>query len=145
MNDNLDEQNQTGTEGQPEDIEQQSSRQQRREERRARRAGNSWIGGAVLILIGIVLLAQNLGNMVLQNWWALFILILALGAFANAWRAYRDAGGHLTGSARGSILGGVILMMVAAIFLFNLNWSLLGPILLIIAGIGIFVNVILPG
>ena len=145
MNDPMQEQNKLEMEGQSETIDQKSDRQQRLEERRERRSRNSWIGGAVLILIGVILLLQNLGKTVLENWWALFILIPALGAFANAWRSYQEAGGHLTGSARGSLLGGFILTMVAAIFLFNLNWALLGPILLILAGIGIFVNVILPG
>jgi len=91
------------------------------------------------------LLLQNLGASLLNNWWALFILIPALGAFANAWRAYQEAGGHLTASARSSLFGGLILTLVAAIFLFNLSWGLLGPILLILIGIGIFVNVALPG
>ena len=145
MSDNLPDQNQTEPAGNAENEDRQSWREQRREERRARRGKNSWIGGAVLILIGVVLLLQNFGGMALQNWWALFILIPALGAFANAWRTYQEAGGHLTGAARSSLLGGFILTMVAAIFLFNLNWTLLGPILLILAGIGIFVNVILPG
>jgi len=145
MSDNLPDQNQPKPEGNAENTDRQSWRQQRREERRTRRGGNSWIGGAVLILIGLVLLLQNFGKMALQNWWALFILIPALGAFANAWRTYQQADGHLTGAARSSLLGGFILTMVAAVFLFNLNWALLGPVLLILAGIGIFVNVILPG
>lgn len=145
MNDPIQEQKPAGNEGKNENVDRPSERQQRLEERRARRGRNSWIGGVVLILIGAVLLLQNLGKMVFENWWALFILIPALGAFANAWRTYQEAGGHLTGAARSSLLGGFILTMVAAIFLLNLNWTLLGPVLLILAGIGIFVNVIIPG
>jgi cation transport ATPase len=145
MSDNLQEPNQTTSGDQPENLDRHEERRQHREERRAARAGNSWIGGVVLILVGIFLLLQNLGASLLNNWWALFILIPALGAFANAWRAYQEAGGHLTASARSSLFGGLILTLVAAIFLFNLSWGLLGPILLILIGIGIFVNVALPG
>ena len=103
------------------------------------------LGTGLLIVVGLVLLAQNFGISTLNNWWALFILIPAVGALANAWRAYSAAGGHLTGSARGSLIGGLILLMVTAVFLFNLNWSLLGPILIILAGAGLLINTMLPG
>ncbi len=75
----------------------------------------------------------------------LFILLPAVAAFGNTWRAYLAAGGHLTGPARGSLVAGLILLMVTAIFLFNLSWTYLGPILIILAGIGLLLNVILPG
>jgi hypothetical protein len=126
-----------------------ADRQQRREERRAARGGrlsSGWIGGGLLIVIGVAFLLQNLGALTLGgNWWALFILIPAVGAFAAAWRSYQNAGGHLNAAARGSLIGGLILTMVAAIFLFNLNWGLLGPVLLVLAGIGILLNTSLPG
>jgi hypothetical protein len=35
--------------------------------------------------------------------------------------------------------------MVAAIFLFDLNWTVLGPVLIVLAGLGLLLNVILPG
>lgn len=125
--------------------ERERRREERREARAERRGTGPWIVGAVLIVVGLVLLAQNFGISTLNNWWALFILIPAVGALANAWRAYNAAGGHLTGSARGSLIGGLILMMITAVFLFNLNWSLLGPILIILAGVGLLINTMLPG
>ena len=44
--------------------------------------------GGILILIGVVFLAQNLTDFDLGNWnwWALFILIPAVGSLANALR-----------------------------------------------------------
>jgi hypothetical protein len=117
----------------------------RRDERRHReRNAGGWAGGAVLIVIGIIILMQNFGRLYLNNWWALFILIPALGAFGNAWRSYQDAGGRLSSHARGSLIGGLVLSMITAIFLFNLSWTILGPTLIILAGVGILINAVLP-
>lgn len=141
MSDNMQEPKLNNEEEQPEELTRREERRQRLEERRATRSGSAWIPGVILVLVGIFLLMQNLGATIFNNWWALFILIPALGAFANAWRAYREAGGYLTGSARSSLFGGLILTWVSAIFLFNWKWELFGPILLIVIGIGIFLNV----
>ena len=122
----------------------QDPRAQRRAERAARRAqGNGWVGGAILILLGGIFLLQNFGVVYAFNWWALFILIPAVGAFGAAWTAYRQTG-RLGIAARGSLIGGIVLSMVAVAFLFNLNWALVGPALLILAGFGILINVMLP-
>jgi hypothetical protein len=62
-----------------------------RERRSEQRAG--WIFGLVLIVVGSVFLLQNWGLPVLiGNWWALFILIPAIGAFTAAWTVYRQDG-----------------------------------------------------
>jgi len=128
---------------QPENHDRQTARQQRIEERRGGRYG-SWVAGAILILIGIFIMLDNLTGFTFDNWWALFIMIPALGAFGNAWRAYQNDG-RLSGQARASLISGLILTMVTAFFLLNLNWTILGPVLLILAGVGILLNVILPG
>ena len=92
-----------------------------------------------MILLGLAFLLRTTGNFnfPLNNWWALFILIPAVGAFDRAIRMYSNADHQLTGPALGSLLVGLVLTFVAASFLFNLNWSLFGPIILILAGIGI--------
>jgi len=117
-----------------------------REERRTARAGRSgggWVGGAILILLGAVFLLQNMGALTLRNWWAIFILLPAAGAFARAWRSFQDAGGRLTAQVRSALIGGLVLTLVAAAFLFELNWGLIGPVLLILAGVVLLVNMIL--
>ena len=50
--------------------------------------------GGILILIGVIFLAQNVTdlNLTRWNWWALFILIPAVGSLANAWRIYQAEG-----------------------------------------------------
>ncbi len=132
---------------QPDFTSRHEERMRQREERRAARGSRgsgAWVGGAILVILGLVFLLQNMGIFVVNNWWALFILLPAIGAFAAAWRNYQAAGNRLTGAARGSLIGGVVLTMVAAAFLFNLNWPVVGPILIILAGIGLLLNAFLP-
>ena len=125
-------------------------RAMRREARQQRYAGGyagsgTWIGGAVLILIGVAFLLRNTGVYDLRNWWALFILIPAVSAFSAAWAAYRASGGHLTAAARGSLVAGLLFTFVTFIFLFNVNFGLFWPVLLIFGGLAILVSAILPG
>jgi hypothetical protein len=147
MNDDFNEQRSTNNEPSKSYSDRREARWRRIEERRARRGRYSgrWIGGAVLIALGVILLLSSLGSFYLENWWALFILIPAIGAFGNAWRAYQTEGHRLTASARGSLIGGSILILITAIFLFNLNWALLGPIILIVIGVTLLLNFLIPG
>jgi hypothetical protein len=96
--------------------------------------------GGVLILVGALFLARNLTHWRLGdwNWWALFILIPAVGALASAWRSYQAAG-HLSAEARGPLVFGVGLLFVAGVFLLDLSWGTLWPFFLIIAGAGMLV------
>ena len=122
-----------------------AARRQRIDERRAMRSGGEWIGGALLLLIGLLLLGRNLNFMTFDNWWALFIMLPAIGSFSTAWGMYQAAGGHFTMQARSAMIVGLVLTAVTVMFLFNLNWTIIGPGLLILAGVGLLVNVILPG
>ena len=102
----------------------------------------SWIGGAVLIALGIIFLLQNAGLDIpfLRNWWALFILFPAVGSLTRAWQAYQRNGQRFTGPVSGSLTGGLALVLVAATFLFGLSWSLIWPIFLILAGLGALIK-----
>ena len=123
-----------------------AARAQYRAERRTARyaGGGALIGGVALIAFGVIIMLQNMGAVQLHNWWALFILLPALGSFAAAYGAYRTNGGHLNAVARGSFMGGLLITAIAAIFLFDLNFSLFLPVVLIVAGLGTLVNTILP-
>ncbi len=128
---------------QPEPFDRGEARRQRRAERLANpsRAG-TWIMGIILILLGGMFLLRNTGtyNFPFDNWWALFILIPAIGAFDTALRTYRNAGDQLTAAAGGSLLVGLVLTFVTIMFLFNLSWTFFGPVLIIMVGIGILFN-----
>ncbi len=108
-----------------------------RETRRARSyGGGGWIGGAVLILIGLVFLLRNTTAFELENWWALFILIPAFGAFASAWNGYQNSG-RFTSAVRGPLIGGLIMLFVSMAFLFGLDFGLLWPVFLILGGLAL--------
>ena len=100
----------------------------------------AWIAGGVLILIGIVFIVRNLTGLELHNWWALFILIPALGSLATAWQMFEKNDRHFTAASRGPLVGGVVLLAVAAIFLFSLDWAIAWPFLLILGGAGLLVT-----
>ena len=119
------------------------NRREARRQRRSERLGDpSSVGtdvlGLILILLGGAFLLQNLGifSISFTNCWALFILLPAIGSFQGGWRIYQQAGNRITAPASASLLVGLVLLMVTAVFLFNLNWSLFGPALLILGGIG---------
>ncbi len=120
-------------------------REARREERRAQRGSNgaAWVGGVILILLGLIFLLQNVRGVYLNNWWALFILIPAFGSFADAWNRYRQAG-RLSRHVRGALISGCVFLLITAAFLFNWNWGVVLPVLLIIWGVTLLLNSLLP-
>jgi hypothetical protein len=127
-------------------------REQRRAERWARRearwqrhAGRpyGWIGGAILILLGVTFLLQNMGFPFLTNWWALFILIPAFWAFVAAYDIYQD-NGKLNSGGAASLTVGILLTILAFVFLLNLNFGLYWPILLIVGGIVLLATAFIP-
>ena len=105
--------------------------------------GASWMVGVILILVGVAFLLEQ-GNYLelTANWWAVFIYLAAFASFANMWRAYRSAG-EFTSSAGGSLTWGLVLTVVASIFLFNLEWDLWWPAILIAVGVGILLTYLL--
>lgn len=121
-----------------------SRRSHRAENRAARRENAPWVGGLVLITIGAIFLLQNTGFLYLQNWWALFILIPAIGSFSTAYALYRSNEHRLTSAVRGSLFGGVVFSMLAFAFLFGVNFSIFLPLLLIVIGVGLLLNFVLP-
>jgi hypothetical protein len=102
--------------------------------------GSGWILGLVLIAVGAVFLLQNAGlPVLLGNWWALFILIPAIGAFAAAWTLYRQDG-HFTPRVVGLVTGGLVPLTIALILLFNFNFGSAWPVLLVVLGAGILMR-----
>jgi peptidoglycan/LPS O-acetylase OafA/YrhL len=115
----------------------------RREARWQRRGHFGWFGGAILILLGVVFLLQNLGIPFLENWWALFILIPAFGAYVAAWESYEDKG-QLTRGGAWSLTVGILLTILSLFFLLNLSLGPFWPVLLIVAGIALVGTAWLP-
>jgi cation transport ATPase len=131
----------------------QDWREQRRFERWSRREARwqrhsmrrtGWFAGVVLIVLGLILLMEQMKIQFLTNWWALFILIPAFWAFIAAWDAYQDAN-KLTRRAAASLTVGILLTIFALIFLFNIEFGILWPVLLIIGGLALLATALLPG
>jgi O-antigen/teichoic acid export membrane protein len=134
-------------------TEPKSWREERWERRQARRvamrsSGKTapFIAGLLLVILGAVFLLQNFGNFSIpfKNWGALFLLIPVIALFDRCYRIYRNNGNQLTPQARGAGVTGMILLAVTGIILFDLNWTIWGPVLIILAGIGILISFILP-
>jgi peptidoglycan/LPS O-acetylase OafA/YrhL len=123
-------------------MSRREARRQRREQRLADPSrGGTWIVGIILIILGGLFLMRTSGitDIPLTNWWALFILIPAVGALSAAWRTYQEEG-RLTGPARGSLLVGLVLAFITFMFLFEISWTYMGPLLIIGIGIAIILN-----
>ena len=96
----------------------------------------NWIAGAVIIVVGIVLLLKNLTGFSFGNWWALFMFIPFGGLLTGMWNQYQANGRVPTGL----IISGLSMAFVISIFLFNLSWSALWPVFFIIGGISALLN-----
>ncbi|MBE3064006.1 MAG: hypothetical protein IMZ69_03190 [Spirochaetes bacterium] len=90
----------------------------------------------------MVFLLTNVAGVSLQNWWALFILIPALGSLWTAYTMFKRSGGKFTAASRGPLVGGLVLLGVTAMFLFSLDWEKAWPVLLIVAGAAVLISVI---
>jgi hypothetical protein len=100
----------------------------------------AWIVGGVLILIGVVFLLRTVTGVELRNWWALFILIPAIGSLVTAWQMFVRNGRRFTAASRGPLIGGLVLLTISAIFLFSIDWAIAWPFILIIAGAGVLLS-----
>lgn len=127
-------------------FDHREARRQRREARLAdpSRTG-SWVAGLVLILLGGMFLMRNMGtaDIPIKNWWALFILIPAIGSFDSAIRIYHTAGNQFNAAVRSTLLVATVLTLITIIFLFDISWTFFGPILIILVGLAILLNYML--
>lgn len=94
------------------------------------------IGAIALIALGVVFLLRQYGvNIPLfENWWALFILIPAVGALWSGFSTYHRTG-YWTNEARGAIGGGTMIALVGLILLFQFDWGKVWPLFLIVPGV----------
>jgi hypothetical protein len=97
----------------------------------------SIIGGIFLIGLGVIFFLQNMGWFYIGNWWALFILLGTAGAWGNALHTYHKNGQRITQPVIGNFIGGLFPLAIAMIFLFNLDWGMMWPVFLIIAGVAV--------
>jgi hypothetical protein len=107
-----------------------------------------WVGLAVLIF-GAVMLLRNLdldldavgmGFLGTFSWWPLFMLIPAAITLKNAYDAYQADGRQLTRSTRTQFATGIVIVIFAVMFLFNLSVGTLWPVVVIAIGLLMLLN-----
>ncbi|TAN04137.1 MAG: hypothetical protein EPN36_10020 [Rhodanobacteraceae bacterium] len=93
---------------------------------------------AAIIAIGLLFLANNLGYDLAWldrgNWWALLILLAAFAPLTRAWEVYR-ARGRFDAEAAYCLISAGAVVLVASMFLFNLDWSVWWPLFVILGGL----------
>lgn len=103
-------------------------------------SSNLWIGLA-FIAGGVIVLLNQSGLLSFDfNWWAVFIVIPAIGSFRNAYHRYRATNNLFD---MGVMLPALIgLFMIGLMFNllsgngWNFNWNLFWPLMFIIIGLG---------
>jgi hypothetical protein len=123
-------------------------REERRRARHARREarlgkGGAWIGGVILIALGVIFLLQNFGFPVPKNWWAIFIMIPGIAALGGAWTIY-EREGTWSGAMVGSLVAGLVMIGMSLVFFFGFDFGKFWPVILILLGIGALSGTIWP-
>jgi hypothetical protein len=102
---------------------------------------NRWLSwpGALLVALGAIGL---IGPAVSRNpnWWAVFILVPAIGLLAGAVAAHRRSHGAYNLWVRLGLSSGLIVLAVALIFAFVIDWSYAWTLMLIVPGLAVFLN-----
>jgi len=116
----------------PEEDEQQPA---------ASRWNDNLLWGGLLLLAGVLILLRNLDiiSIGLHNWWAVFILVPAVGSLLNGITALRRAG-RWTPKVGGSLLGAAVLTLVALTLLLGWRWGRIWPLFLVAGGISALMN-----
>jgi hypothetical protein len=94
--------------------------------------------GLVIIAVGIFFLLYNfnvrLPFMRHHNWWALFILIAAIGPLTQAGQAWRRAGGF-DANVLHALTSTAVIVTISLFFFFSVSWNLWWPIFVIYGGL----------
>ena len=100
---------------------------------------NLW-WGILLIILGSVFLLQRMGLLGRTfNWWALFIFIPAVGSLTSAIYAIQRSG-HFNRAARSSLGGALVVGTVATLLMFDMDWSIWWPLMIIVPGFSVFLS-----
>lgn len=121
-----------------EPIEAAGSRRRRRAQRRADGGsrGLGLLAGLVLVVIGVMYLLQETEVLPsLTNWWALFLLLPALGMLSAALGAFQRNGHRVTSAVVLPLLGGLLMVGLTVVLYFGLSLGWLWSLVLIAGGL----------
>lgn len=122
-------------------------RDQRRKERQERQAArhsswNGWagpsLGGVVLIILGVGLLLQNIGYHLPERWWALLLLLPAVGSLVAAIRSYRVRGA--SPDSVGALVGGAVFTALALALFLGVDWGIFWPVVIVLLGASLLIR-----
>lgn len=102
---------------------------------KARSKTNNWIIGLALLLGGGILLIQNLVGWRADNWWFILLLVPAVGAFATAWKRYRDFGRTQRNAVIRPVIVGVLFLVLGVGMFLNLKGPFILAMLLVFVGL----------
>jgi hypothetical protein len=105
--------------------------------------GSRWIIGLAILLIGGILLIQNLAGWQIDRWWFILLIIPSLGALMTAWRRYHAFGNSQRTAVIRPAAIGFLFLLATVILLFNLSGQMILPLVLILVGLIAFVSVLL--
>mgnify|MGYP000908174652 FL=1 len=109
----------------------------------ARWAGLGFWFGLATLLLGVGFLAKSLPIPVIEaylfsRWWAVAILIPRIGAIINAIILLFSNGLKVNWTVGSFLVIGLVFVATGLFALYNLNWNLLSPIILIGTGLVVF-------
>lgn len=108
----------------------------------SRSQSSNWAFGLAVIVIGLLLLARNLGLELFfldfHNWWAFFILAAAINPLINAWKSYQENG--FNQATFNNLVSGGTIIFIALIFLLDLSLGVWWPSFIIIGGLYMITN-----
>lgn len=87
-----------------------------------------------IIAIGMLFLGYNLAWFDRGNWWAVIILLAAFAPLARAWEVYQ-ARGRFDAEVAYCLLSAGAVVLVACMFLLNLDWGVWWPLFVIMGGL----------
>jgi hypothetical protein len=99
------------------------------------------LSGLAIVVVGLIFLARNFGlDLPLPDrWWAIFILLPAIGALATAARLYR-MDGRFSSRVAGAATVGTLILATALILFLDLDWGKAWPVMVIIVGLGVLIR-----
>lgn len=107
------------------------------------RTQGGWLMGVVVIVIGLLILLHNFGLRLVfleyHNWWAVLILLCALGPLSLAYRHYRSRE-RLDANVAYYLTSAAAIVTVGFIFLLDLHWDRWWPLFVIYGGLWMLVR-----
>ena len=105
-------------------------------------SSGSWALGLVIVFIGALLLARNLGiNLAIfeyDNWWAIFILLASLAPLSRALRLMVRGGWSM--EVANALVSAAAIITLGLLILLDLSVLVWWPVFLIIGGLYMMTN-----